>query len=63
MLKRIFGPKPDEVTELRKLCNEELRICRPPDIIWVLKSRRIKWVRHVARLGKWEVHIDIYYFS
>jgi len=51
---RIFGPKRDEVTgELRKLHNVELndRYCSP-NIVGVFKSRRIRWVGHVARM--WE---------
>ena len=53
VLRRIFGPKRDEVTgEWRKLHNEE-----PDDLYWspnivrVIKSRIIRWVVHVARMG------------
>jgi hypothetical protein len=49
VLMRIFGLKRDEVTgELRKLHNEELRdlYCSPSIII--IKSRRMRWARHVA---------------
>jgi len=44
VLRRIFGPKRDEVTgEWRKLHNEELNDLYPsPDILWVIKSRRIR---------------------
>jgi len=55
MLRRIFGPKRDEVTgEWRKLHNEELNdLYCPPDIVRVMKSRRMRWVEHVARMGEW----------
>jgi hypothetical protein len=54
VLKRIFGPKRDEVTgEWRKLHNEEFRdLYSSPSIIRILKSRRLGWTGHVARL--WE---------
>jgi hypothetical protein len=53
VLRRIFGPKRDEVTgEWRKLHNEELHdLYCSPSIIRIIKSRRIKWARHVARMG------------
>jgi hypothetical protein len=52
MLKRIFGPKRDEVTgSWRKLHNEELHnLYSSPRIIRMAKSRRIRWARHVARM-------------
>jgi hypothetical protein len=53
ILRRIFGPKRDEVTrEWRKLHNEELHnLYSSPDIIRQVKSRRMRWVGHVARMG------------
>jgi hypothetical protein len=52
MLSKIFGPKRDEVTGgWRKLNNEELRdLYSSPSIIRIIKSRRIRWVGHVARI-------------
>jgi len=54
VLRRIFGPKRDEVTrEWRKLHNEELNnLYCSPIIIRVIKSRRMSWVGHVARMGE-----------
>jgi hypothetical protein len=54
VLRRIFGPKRDEVTgELRKLHNEGLRnLHSSPDIIRQVKSRRMRWVGHMARMGE-----------
>ena len=54
VLRRVFGPKRDEVTgEWRKLHNEELSDLLPlPNIVQVVKSRRMRWVGHVARMGE-----------
>jgi hypothetical protein len=50
VLSEIFGPKRDEVTgEWRKLHNEKLNLYSPPNIIRVIKSRRMRWAGHVAR--------------
>jgi hypothetical protein len=53
VLRGIFGPKRDEVTgEWRKLQNGELHnLYSSPDIIWQIKSRRMMWAGHVARMG------------
>jgi hypothetical protein len=52
--RRIFGPTRDEVTgEWRKLHSEELHnLYSSPDIISQVKSRRMRWVGHVARMGE-----------
>jgi hypothetical protein len=54
VLRRIFGPKRDEVTgERRKLHNEELHdLYSSPSIIRIIKSRRMRWAGHVARRGE-----------
>ena len=54
VLRRIFGPKSDEVTgEWRKLHNEELNDpYSSPNIIRVIKTRRMRWMGHVARVGE-----------
>jgi hypothetical protein len=59
MLRRIFGPKKDGVTGgWRKLHNEELHnLYSSPSIIRIIKSRRMRWAGHVARMGeKMNVH-------
>jgi len=52
-LRRIFGPQTDEGTgEWRRLHNEVLNVLySSPNTIRVIKSRRMKWARHVARMG------------
>jgi hypothetical protein len=54
VLRRIFGPKRDEVTgEWRNLHYEELRdLHSSPSIIRMIKTRRMRWVGHVARMGR-----------
>jgi hypothetical protein len=54
VLRRIFGPKRDEVTgEWRKLHNDELRdLYSSSSIIRIIKSRRMRWEGHVARMGE-----------
>ena len=54
VLRRIFGPRRDEVTgEWRKLHNGELNdLCSSPNILRVIKSRRMRWAGHVARTGE-----------
>jgi hypothetical protein len=54
MLRRIFGPKRDEVTtDWRNLHNAELSdLYCSPNIFWEIKSRRMSRARHVARMGE-----------
>jgi hypothetical protein len=54
VLRRIFGPKRDELPgEWKKLHNEELNDLYPlPNNVRVMKSRRMRWAGHVARMGE-----------
>jgi hypothetical protein len=54
VLRKIFGPKRDEVTgEWGKLHNEELHdLYSSPSIIRIIKSRRMTWAGHVACMGR-----------
>ncbi|KAJ4447933.1 hypothetical protein ANN_09942 [Periplaneta americana] len=60
VLRKIFGAKRNEVTgEWRKLHNAELHaLYSSPDISRKIKSRRLRWVGHVARMGESEMHIE-----
>jgi hypothetical protein len=61
VLRRIFGPKRDEVTgSWRKVHNEELRnLYSSPSIIRMIKSRRMRWVGHIARMSTRYIYIYI----
>jgi hypothetical protein len=51
MLRRIFGPKREEDGSWRKLHNDELHnLYSSPNIVKVIKLRRMRWVEHVARM-------------
>jgi hypothetical protein len=54
VLRRIFGPRRDEVTWYwRGLHNEELNdLYSSPNVVRVIKSRRMRWTGHVARMGE-----------
>jgi hypothetical protein len=65
VLRRIFGPKIDKVTgDWRKLHNEELHtLYSSPHIIKMIKSRRMRWAGHVARMGRRGMHIGYWWES
>jgi hypothetical protein len=53
VLRRIFGPKREEDGSWRKLHNDELHnLYSSPNIVRVIKSRRMRWAGHVARMGR-----------
>jgi len=53
VLRRIFGPKRDEVTrEWRKLHNELDDLCCSPYIVGMIKLRRIRWAGHITCMGE-----------
>ena len=52
VLGRIFGPRDEVTREWRKLHSEELNdLYASLIIVWVIKSRRMRWAMHVARMG------------
>jgi hypothetical protein len=55
-LRKIFGPKTEEDVSWRKLHNDELHgLYSSPNIVGVIKSRRMSWAGHVARMGRGEM--------
>jgi hypothetical protein len=65
VLRRVFGPKRDEVTvEWKKLHNKELHdLYSSPSIIRIIKSRRMRWAVHVARMESRGTLIDYWWES
>jgi hypothetical protein len=62
VLRRIFGPKRDEDVSWRKLHNDELHnLYSSSNIVRVIKSRRMRWARHVARMGEGEVFTGFWF--
>jgi hypothetical protein len=53
VLRKIFGPKREEDGSWRKLHNDELHdLYSSPNIVRVIKSRRMRWTGHVTRMGE-----------
>jgi hypothetical protein len=65
VLRRIFGPKRDEVTEdWRKPHNEDLhKLYSSPNIVRMIKSRRMRWTGHISQMGKRGIHIEYWWES
>jgi hypothetical protein len=65
VLRGIFGPKRDEVIGgWRKLHNEELyNLYSSPSIVRIIKSRRMRLARHVARMGRRGIHVGFWWES
>jgi hypothetical protein len=65
VLRRIFEPRRDEVKrDWRKLHNEELHnVYSSPNIIRTIKSRRMRWAGHVARMGRQGMHMGYWWES
>jgi hypothetical protein len=65
VLRRILGPKRDKVTgDWRKLHNEELHnLYSSPNIIRMIKSRRMRWAGHVGRMGRRGMHVGYWWES
>jgi hypothetical protein len=63
VLRRILGPRRDEVTgEWRRLHNEELNdLHYSPNIVRVIKLRRMRWVVHVAHMGRGEAYTGFWW--
>ena len=61
VLRRIFGPRRDEVTgRWRRLHNEKRNdLYSSPNTVWVMKSRRMRWVGHIALSGRGEVRTGV----
>jgi hypothetical protein len=58
VLRRIFGPKENELTRGWRMHDEEvLDLCSSPSIIIMIKSRRMRWAWNVARIGGRGIHV------
>jgi hypothetical protein len=63
VLRRIFGPKKDEIIEgWRELHNKELHnLCSSPNIIRIIRSRRMRWEGHIACMGEKRMHLEFWW--
>jgi hypothetical protein len=63
VLRRIFGPKRDEVLGERRILHiEQLNdFCTSQNVIWVIESRRLGWADHVAGMGTGDVHTGFWW--
>jgi hypothetical protein len=61
VVRRIFGPKREEVTgSWREIRNEKLHnLCSSPDIRTMIRSRRVRWAGYTARWGRKGMHIKL----
>jgi hypothetical protein len=60
VLRKIFGPKREEDGSLKKLHNDELHKLYSPNTVRVIKSRRMRWVGHVERMGRGDVFTEFW---
>jgi hypothetical protein len=63
VLRRIFAPKRDEVTGGWRKLQEIHNLYSSPNILMLIKSRRMKWLGHVARMGRRSIHIGFWWKS
>jgi hypothetical protein len=64
MLRRIFGPKMEEKGSWRKLHNDELHsLYSSPNVVTVIKSRKMRWAAHVARIWEDNIKMDLKQFG
>jgi hypothetical protein len=60
----MFGAKRDKIIGWRKLRNDELHnLYSSPNVIRMMKSRKIRWAGHVARMGRRAMHIRFWWES
>jgi hypothetical protein len=61
VLRKVSGPKREEDGSRRKVYNDELQnLYSSPNIVRMIKSRRMRWARHVARMGRGEMFTEFW---